>query len=348
MLDNNIHPSNDQAGAKSFESSMGKSYAELGKTAHGLDVWGDVKIEGKWLNFVDFDGRHGLEGKWLNIYTSPEIINSSFSQLIVREAKENPDLQEGIIVVDAGGYDGFLLNQVILQLEAAGIDKVTGINVEADPKGVALPEMQRKIASGEYSDKLHPVHANIVAGMPLQPESVNVVISRCAIQYSQKEQHLQFVKNIAGILKPGGMAILQFPGPSLDPDGEYTSIHREISEVITGGTEFQRDFPDTMFLCRFMDNQKLQQEVGLRAVFIDIMREWPMTPESWGDRFSLDQGQVDQIREIYRRHLDSGSDFIDGVEGRMCLMTTLERVMLRKDIDQEQQENILVNETSSN
>jgi len=340
----------DETGVKKFET-IAKPYSELGQEKHGLNIWGDIKITRRSYLYGGPPTEFGPIGSYLNLYTSPEIIKRGFTNEIIyygRKMASRGESPEDLVVADVGGYDGFLLNTVMRQLEESGINASTGINIEADPKGEALPAMQKKVESGEYSAKLRAVKANILENVPVEPESVDFVISRCAIQYSTKEQHIQFLKNIAKMLKEDGQLILQFPGILEDPEGTYTEIQREISKIVTKGIEFKRDFPDSSIVSKFgggyvrntelrdysfvtelINKIDMQLEVGLSSHGYDKI-DWLMSPESWGDRFNLDSEQIEEIRQLYVRFQATYPDLFEEEDGILCLRTQLVRGMFHK------------------
>ncbi len=203
-----------------YEGAEHPAYSELGR-GESFDQWGSCVVTGK----------HG-EREWRPYYSDADLARHLFTDPILEQTGGVHGKE--MVVADFGGGDGTLLEQVRGQLSEAGVEKITPILIDVERKG--------KIAQATESyPELQPVQGDLLE-IPLQTGSVDVGISRHAIQYlprpydshntapeykrfreqviarnpERKPEHAydqsDFLKELYRVMKPGGTVTLVWPG----------------------------------------------------------------------------------------------------------------------------------------
>src|SRR3989344_2254042 len=119
MDEKHIHNPPEDLAIGQYESRVTKTYGELGREGVGVKTWGQIEYNGEWIN----------------LYTNREFIYVQFTYRIMRYIEQHPEAKNGLTLVDFGGGDGFLLDEVTKQLKELGIDQVTSTNLDLDPSG---------------------------------------------------------------------------------------------------------------------------------------------------------------------------------------------------------------------
>lgn len=149
----------EESKISSYEGEQYLPYAELGK-GEDFDIFGSVVVTNE-------DGTK----EWKSYYGNQAVTKRLFTDPILAQADIQEDSQ--VVLVDFGGGDGIMLEQVNDQLSQKGFN-VEPILLDMDEKKLEQAKQNRP--------NIRPIVGDL-AKMPLLENSVDIGISRMAMQY---------------------------------------------------------------------------------------------------------------------------------------------------------------------
>lgn len=310
-----FEPKPSEQKVASYESQVKKDYSELGD--EGLDAkhWGTAKS--------DFFRDN------VNFYTNKDYIRIKFVSGILPWLEKKKEVGQ-LTFADLGGDNGFLLDEIskMIRGEYPTLD-FKGFVVDVDSTGRAEQKFKKEQELGERK-QLEFVRADVTA-LPFNDESLDLIISRMAMQYLDSDQQDRFLFEVDRVLKEGG--IFQIMTVEDNSEGqEYNKILAEITSIISGSSSFNRVFPDIEKFWSF--EEKLEQSgSSLHLVFRTEETEMPLSVEGFADRFKLDEKQIERMRDLYKIKAKKYPDMFEEIDGVLCLKTRIVFQEYKKDED---------------
>jgi len=269
------------------EKDFTREREELTKTYSEL---GDDLKKSQW-------GVSEYKGELVKNYTNPELIQDVFTNEVedwLKDKKISKD--QAIKIVDFGGGDGILINTIIQQLNEAGYDKATGVNLDFTEK--SLKKMKT-----DYIKKIDDLYAiqGDISQIPIKEKSVDVGVSRYMLQYFGKEKQKDILGKILGTMKPGSELIIQLPaaGETNKQAQLINEFHNKINAIVAGSS-FE-EVMENKYFPALEDLRKIADELGVEctATFVDGFK-FPISAESYFDRFQItDENKKEEIRKIF-------------------------------------------------
>jgi ubiquinone/menaquinone biosynthesis C-methylase UbiE len=288
-----------------YENQVKKSYSEFGEEQLDVKHWGIVSSP--------------LLMKDINLYTNIDFINSLFVQHILISLSQRSS-DEKILLADLGGDDGFLLDKITkgIKQEIPNIN-LGGFVVDIDSTNKAGQKFKRQQQAGER-EQLEFVKSDITK-LPFADKSIDILISRMAMQYLNPEQQIKFFFEIDRVLKDQG--ILQIMTVEDVSDNHiYNEIMKEITSIISGSSNFNRSFPNfEKFLS--MEDELEKSGSSLHLVFKTDAIDMPLSVEGFADRFELSDEQKQQLTALYIKKSKQYPNMFKIIDNIICLNTTV-------------------------
>jgi ubiquinone/menaquinone biosynthesis C-methylase UbiE len=189
----------EQEKISSYESLGHVPYEQLGNEQEkGWDSWGNVVV-------------HNPDGttERASFYNSEKVTERLFTNPIIKHL-ESSQKECPKTIVDFGGAEGMMLEQIVLQLK----DALPGLEL----RPILIDAEKSKL---DTATKKHP-ETNPTEGcifhLPLSDDSVDIGVSRMMIQYlppasevAEHETQMTALKEMYRVLKPGSMLELVWP-----------------------------------------------------------------------------------------------------------------------------------------
>ena len=297
-------PQNPERDISSYENKVKKEYSELGKEGIGIENWGTMIAP---------------SGERFNGYTDKRFINYSFTEPILKaiEGKEN-----SISIADLGGDDGFLLNEVMIELKMKDPDINTkGLVVDIDSTGKAGQKFNEKQNAGERQ-KIEYIVADITR-LPFDDGMLDVVMSRMTMQYLDQEQQGQFLREISRVLKKEGLCLIQTMTAETDNEN-FNQIWTKITELISRSSDFKRCFP---WFGEFTKQTQFTEEYALMPIFGSRQVHFPFSVPAFSERFHIDQ---DELNTLFETESKRTPDLFEIINGQLCLKARLLNLRFQK------------------
>lgn len=293
-----------------YEQHVARGYDELG--AEGLSVR-------NWGTAID------RRGERFNAYTDPEYIDKVFGVPLREQIEGFGDESGQFMIADFGGDDGFLLHQVMADVEQADTKKeIVGLVVDFDSTGKAKEKFLDRKAAGERKDMEYVV-ADITR-LPFADATLDAIISRMSIQYLDAEQQVVFWEEVSRVLKENGLGIILSLTGFYDHK-QFDDIIRSVVAIISGSQEWKRRMPA---FNDFSNRTRFEERYSLAPVCASRVVEFPMSVAAWADRFELSERQLASLNELYQTKKKEFPDLFETWDGELCLQSRLLEVRLRK------------------
>ena len=293
-----------------YEQHVAKSYDVLG--AEGLDAR-------KWGTAIKQNGER------FNAYTDRGYIDKVFGVPLREQIEGLGDEGGQFVIADFGGDDGFLLHQVMEDVEQVDTQKeIAGLVVDFDSTGKAKEKFLDRKAAGERKDMEYVV-ADITR-LPFADASIDAIISRMSIQYLDAEQQVVFWEEVSRVLKENGLGIILSLTGFYDHK-QFNSMVQSVVSIISGSQDWQRRMPA---FNDFSNRARFEERYSLAPGFASRVLEFPMSVAAWADRFELSEKQLASLIELYQTKKKEFPDLFEIWDGELCLQSRLLEIRLRK------------------
>ena len=189
-----------------YEGETHKNYSELGKESEkGWDSWGNSMVTLE-------DGKK----EQMSFYTDERLTKRLFTEPLIpylegRNGKKT--------VVDFGGGDGLMIEQIRRQLQEAHITEINPVLLDIDEKKLEK-------AKSDFPS-IETVPANMFE-LPFENNSIDSGVSRMALQYfpkpeqeGQEKTQLEILKEVYRVLKTKSPFVVIYPA-SFEDDRKAT------------------------------------------------------------------------------------------------------------------------------
>lgn len=308
---NESEPKPTEQNIASYEKQVKKGYSELGQ--EGLDAkhWGTA--------ISIFSGRR------FNFYTDKAYIEQEFVDPIVRWISRKDVQSESVTLADLGGENGFLLNEISTGLKQKLPSLVVnGLVVDVDSTGKARQKFEEKKTAGERKN-LEYVVADVTR-LPFDNETIDVIISRMTVQYLDAQQQEAFFSEINRVLKEGGLVEIMTVADFTDKEA-YNKVFLEITHIISGNYDFKRLFPTLPQLKKLAESLK---DSSLKATVGSRVLDFPLSVESFADRFNLNQAQKDKMITLFEIESKKHPEMFNLIDGVICLKSRILNLRFEK------------------
>ena len=286
----------------SYESKVVKGYDQLGQEGLGIEKWGTTMVGSRRFN----------------AYTDTGFIRNTFSEPIQRMfgGKDN------IVIADLGGDNGYLLNQVTTDLREDNPQcNIQGMVTDIDSIGKARQAFEREKKEG-HRENIEYVVGDITK-LPFATESLDVVISRMALQYLDEKQQKEFFDEISRVLRKEGLGIIQSVAAETNDKG-FNEVMSQVTQAISGSSNFKRYFPHFGTFTRHTD---FSQEFNLSLLFGSTNLIFPLSAQAWADRFHID---VKILEDIFEKEQKKYPELFSVIDGQLCIRSRLLDLRFKK------------------
>ena len=277
-----------------YEKKVTTRYHELGEEDKSdLDIWGNAIYKGRPINF----------------YNDQRFINNHFTGRIKEMGLDK------ITVVDFGGAEGHVLQEITQTLESEGI-KVFPIDIDREKGAI-------KKKKGNFAGL--PANLNYV---PIIENSIDAGILRFVLQYNNKEDEKKILEEAYRTLKPGGRLIIMQDGAfKKEPGNAYNEFFAQAS-ASQGGKTIEEIKKGRLFLSG-EEMESMAEKIGFKVVEareLDEVESY-LSPAAYKSRFgSMSDEQYENLEKVFTEEEENNPDiFKDGRLKRPLIYLVLEK-----------------------
>ncbi len=293
-----------ESGISSYESQVKRGYSEFGHEGLGVEHWGTMIAS---------------NGERFNAYTDKRFIRICFIDPVLEYVEGK---KEQVVIADLGGDDGFLLNEILTQLREEKPDlKVKGVVTDIDSTGKARKKFEEKQKEMERKD-IEYVVADITK-LPLVDQSIDIVVSRMAMQYLDETAQEQFIMEASRVLKEEGLFLLQTI-TSQSNINDFNEILSEVTTLISKSNSFKRVFPAFE---KFGTGPRSSKEYNFETLIVSRRNLFPISVRAFADRFKID---VSDLERVYKNKSIQFPDQFELIDEQLCLMGRVLNTHLKK------------------